>query len=214
MGIWVRVASGLLCGAAAVSAIAQVAPVPVVKQAVRTKDDLPRHSYAVPDSAVALLNADEATFNAWAKRVDDDIVATLAAYDIQDHATLRGLLDTHAAYQVLTHQDQAALATTQQIRALQEKADAKLVSGVRREAILRARIDTGQASGTAYEQAFARHYAAALEALPWAVAGTRLKEIKSQDQIQSPGIVEGYIRQTVEPVVRATTASAMALPAI
>ena len=55
-----------------------------------------------------------------------------------------------------------ALATILAIRALEEKPDAKLTSGLREEAILRSRIATGTAAGPAFEQRFAALYREAL----------------------------------------------------
>lgn len=184
---------------------AQPAPPPTAampaKKPVRTQDDLPRHSYPVAGTAVALLNADDATFNAWAAKVNADVDATLAGYDIQDHATLRKLLGLRLNYQLLTGDDRGALTTIAAIRAVQDKPDAKLTSGLRSEAIVKARIATGASSGPGYEQAFAANYAAALDALPWAVTGNALKESKRSLQVMTPALVEGVIKSEVEPVV-------------
>lgn len=171
------------------------------KRPVRTQDDLPRHRYPVTPSAAALLAADDATFNAWAARVSADIDATLRDYDIQDRATLRELLGRRLNIEMLTHRNEAALSTIAALRAAQDKPDAKLTSGLRAEAIVRARIATGQSSGPAFEQAFATNYAAALDALPWAVTGSALKEDRQRAQLLSPTLVEGFVRSDVEPIV-------------
>lgn len=174
---------------------------PAGKMAVRTQDDLPRHSYAVLGTAVELLNADDLTFNAWAAKVAADADETLAKYDVQDHAVLRDLLKTRLAYQVLTRQDRAGLATIAAIRAVEDKPDAKLLSAVRTEAILKARIASGETSGLKYEKAYIDSYSAALKAVPWAVAATNIKETRTTTQIYTPSVMEGMIRQSVEPAV-------------
>lgn len=185
-------------GAMEAAALAQgVLP---AKKVVRTQDDLPRHSYPVEGSAAALLAADDATFNDWAARVDADVGTTLAEYDIQDRATLRDLLSTHLAYLLLTGRDHDAMATMLRIRELQDKPDAKLVSGLRTEALLKARAETKARSGAAFEAAFARHYAALLKPLPWAVVGTALKEARGTAQIMGRTTVEGYVLQQIEPI--------------
>lgn len=171
------------------------------KRPVRTQDDLPRHRYPVTPSAEALLSADDATFNAWAAQVSTDIDATLRDYDIQDRATLRELLGRRLNIELLTHRNEAALATIAALRAAQDKPDAKLTSGLRAEAIVRARIATGQTSGPAFEQAFAKNYAVALDALPWAITGTALKEDRQRAQLMSPTLVDGFVRTDVEPIV-------------
>ena len=171
------------------------------RQAVRTQEDLPRHSYPVSGTAVELLNADDATFNAWAEKVNTDVDATLSGYDIQDHATLRQLLRVRLAYQVLTHQDEAGLSTIAQLRAVEDKPDAKLVSAMRTEAILRARIVTGERSGAKYEEAYATGLAAALAATPWGVGGTRIKEDRTFVELLTEPLLVGLIKADVEPTV-------------
>lgn len=171
------------------------------RKVVRTQDDLPRHSYPIKGTAVELLNADDATFNAWAAKVNADVDATLKDYDIQDHATLRGLLKTRLTYQVLTHQDKAGLATIKDLHAVEDKPDAKLMSAMRTEAILKARIATGQSSGAEYAKAYAENYSAALAAIPWAVAANRVKEEKTSSQLLTAQVIEGIVKTIVEPVV-------------
>ena len=183
---------------------AQTAPPAMTNSAqpvVKTQDDLPRHSYKVSGSAVALLEADDATFDAFASKVIADVDATLTGYTITDHATLRDLLGTRLAYQVITHKDRDALATIAKIRALEDKPDAKLTDGLRSEAIVKARIASGATSGAAYEKAYAAAYTAALNPLPWAVVGNRIKESKTNAQIMAPAILEGVVMQNVQPAV-------------
>ena len=183
------------------AAVSAVAARPTTQQSIRTQDDLPRHSYPVSGTAVELFNADDATFNAWAEKVNADVDTTLNNYDIQDHATLRDLLDMRLTYQVLTHQDKAGLATIAELRAAEDKPDARLMSALRTEAILKARIASGQSSGATYAKAYADSYAAALAAIPWAVGGNRIKDDKSSAQVVTAELVEGLVRTSVEPVV-------------
>lgn len=191
-------AAALLAPAAA---LAQQVPAATAKPVIRTQDDLPRHSYPVPTTAAALLAADDATFNAFAAKVAADAGATLAGYDIPDAATKRRLLGTRLSYEMLTGRNEAALATVREIRALEQKPDAKLASGIRDEAILRARIETGAAAGPAFEKRYAELYGQALTALPFAIAGNGMKESKSRAEIQSPSVMAGMVANDIEPSV-------------
>lgn len=173
----------------------------VARPLIRTQDDLPRHRYPVAGSAAALLATDDAGFNAFAAKVAADADALLTGYDIADRATQRRLLTTRSSYEILTGQNQKALATILAIRALEDKPEAKLTSGLREEAILRARIATGKSTGSDFEQRFADFYREALAGLPFAIVGTRLKEMKGRVEIQSPAMVGGYIANQVEPTV-------------
>jgi subtilisin family serine protease len=189
----------LLVLSAQIVATAQSAKKPVTSEA-----DLPRYTYAVPGSASQLLQADPATFDAFAEKVLADVNATLDGYDIKDHATLRGLLSEKLSILTLLGKNQDALALVQQIRDLQDKADLKLTSGLRIEATLKARIATGQTSGDAFNAAFQKNYAAAVNALPYDVAGTSLKEAKESVEIGTPALQLGTVQSSLDPSVEKT----------
>jgi subtilisin family serine protease len=188
-------ASALALGAVGVHA-------DTVKKVVRTQNDLPRFNYPLPGTATALLTADDATFGVFAAKVRADVDQLLANYDIQDHATLRGILSVRAQLQVLAgDQDAAALATLAQIKALEDKPDAKLLSNLRLVAFLKARISTGQGSGPALEKAYADNLTAALAPLPWALVGPGLKETKTSVEIGSKSLFLGEVQADIEPAV-------------
>jgi subtilisin family serine protease len=174
------------------------------KKVVKTEEDLPRFNYPLSGTATELLQSDDATFNAFAAKVKTDVDSVLNDYDIQDHATLRDLLSVRAALQLLAGDDKSALATLDQVRELEDKPDAKLLSGLRTRAMIAARASTGQSSGAAYEAAFAKAYAGALQPLPWAIVGNRVKESKSSAEIISPAIVLGSVQANIEPALAKT----------
>jgi subtilisin family serine protease len=187
----------LNAGPFASPAMAQTA----TKTVVTTQDDLPRFTYPVSSTASALLTADDATFGAFADKVAADVEAMLARYQIEDHATLRGLLNTKSQIEILRGRHDDALKTLAQIRALEDKPDAKLLSGLRTEAMLEAAAATKATSGPAFEAAYAKAYAAKLAPLPWAVVGTRLKEAKASAQIVSADLVVGQAQAGLDPAV-------------
>src|ERR1019366_1760392 len=136
--------------------------------------------------------ADAATFNPFAAKVRTNIESVLAGYDIQDRATLRGLLEQKLELQLLSGTDDAgALATADQMRTLEDKPDAKLLSGLTTRAIVAARAKAGATSGPAYLAAFKESYAASIAPLPWPVVGTMLKELKTNYEILSPTMMIG-----------------------
>lgn len=184
------------------ASMAQTAP-PTLRP-VRSQADLPRFTYPVNGTALDLLHADPATFGAFASRVRADVEATLADYDIRDHATLRGLLATDLELETLAGDDDAARTTLLRMRSLEDKPDAKLLSGLRSEAILDARKASGASSGDAFVAAFTQDYRAKLAALPWNVVGTSLKESKSGLELLSASYVEGDVESDLEPAVRRT----------
>jgi subtilisin family serine protease len=201
----------LAAGPAAVPVAAQ-SPAPVispgpVKKAVKTADDLPRYTYPIDTTATQLVQADPSTFNAFAAKVKANIDSTLAGYDIQDHAALRGLLNTELAIEVLAGEPQSAVQPlADRIKSLEDKPDAKALSGVRLAAMYAAQADAGTTTGPAFAEAFQKRYAAALAALPMSVVGTALKETKTQYDVVSAALVLGQIQGNIDPVVAKTHA--------
>jgi hypothetical protein len=179
----------------------------VEKKTVRTADDLPRFTYPLTLAPSVLLQSDAATFAAFAAPVGADVEAELAAYDIRDHATLRGLLAEKLDLQLLsgTH-DADALQTVRQIRALEDKPDAKLLSGLTTEAIIAARAEAGATAGDAFRAAYARRYATALAQLPWALVAASLRETKMTYEILTPTLMIGQIHGSLDPAAAQTHA--------
>ncbi len=172
------------------------------KKPVNSQSDLPRFTYSISGTATDLLKSDPATFAAFAAKVGHDVDQTLHDYDIRDHATLRGLLSTQLALQVLAgNEDEAALATVQQLRSLEDKPDAKLTSGLVSEAILKARIATKATSGPDFTAAFESNYRAAIAHLPYPLVEERFKAQKSSLEIVSPTLVYGGVAANIEPAL-------------
>jgi subtilisin family serine protease len=171
-----------------------------VKKPVSSAADLPQFTYPVDGPPSALLDADPATFAAFGAKVGADVDAVLAGYDVHDHATLRDLLEEKLELEVLAGtQDAQVPATVQQLRAVEDKPDARLTGGVLESAIVAARVATGATAGPAFSAAFAQRYAAALAALPWSVVGTSLQEFKSNDEILTPALLLGNLRAKLDP---------------
>jgi hypothetical protein len=177
------------------------------KKPVQSASDLPRFTYPIDGPASALFSSDASTFNAFAAKVRANIESTLAGYDIQDRGTVRALLGEKLELQVLAGNDDAgALATAQQIRALEDKPDQKLLSGVAIAAMIAARAQSGAIAGDAFLASFQQHYAAALAPLPWGVVGRTLKETKTTYETLSPALLLGAIQANLDPGVAKTHA--------
>ncbi len=189
---------------ASAPAFAQATPAASGKIVVKTQDDLPRFTYPVTGTASALLTADDATFLAFARKVGADIDGVLAKYEIGDHATLRGLLGERETIQMLTGDYDGALKTGDAIRALEDKPDAKLLSGLRDRALVGAIKQSGASSGPAFQAAYARLYLAAIDPLPWAIVGNRIKESKGSSEIASRDLFLGQAQAGIDPAVAKT----------
>ena len=146
------------------------------KKKVNSQADLLRFSYPMAVPASELVQADDATFNAFATKVRADLDTIFRDYAIDDKATLRTLLSVKLDLQQLAGEDQAALQTIDSLRSLQEKPAAKLIAFRFPQAMLQAAIETHTTRGPAYEEAFTKHYSEAIDSLPWDVVQDDAKE--------------------------------------
>jgi hypothetical protein len=124
------------------------------KKKVNSQADLPRFSYPLAAPASKLVQADDATFNAFAGKVRTDLDTIFRDYAIDDKATLRTLLSVKLDLQQLAGEDQPALQTIDTLRSLQEKPAAKLVALLYPQAMLQAAVDTHTTRGPAYVRGF------------------------------------------------------------
>jgi Subtilase family len=171
------------------------------RKVVKSQADLPRFNYQIAGTATGLLESNDATFGKFAAKVKADVDSVLTNYDVQDHASLRELLGVRLDLQLLAGNNQGALETVAKLRAVQDKPDAKLMTGLSTRAMIEAEKATGHTSGAEYFQAFQKAYAAEIKPLPWSVVGTRIKQLKSSSEIITPALVLGSVKAQVEPAV-------------
>lgn len=171
------------------------------KIAVDTRADLPQFTYPVSGTAKALVTADDATFNAFARKVGADVDQVLASYDVRDKSTLRELLGVRADVQALLGEYDAAIATTRQIRELEDKPDRKLLTRTFNEASLKARKALPAASPEALSAAFAEIYAETLKPMPWDVVGSVVLARRTDHVFMTEAISLGTIDAYIEPGV-------------
>ncbi len=193
----------LLLGSGALPAPAQTVP---AKKTVRSAADLPRFSYPVAGSASQLLGADEATFDAFARKVGADVDAVLASYAITDKATLRDLLGAQMDVRLLMGDARGALATLAELRDLQEKPEARATSGLIARAYLLAFEQTGGARGPAFDRVFAKEFESAVDTLPWEAVQDAVKGMKSETQLLTPALLLGSVQESIDPQTLKTQA--------
>ena len=175
---------------------------PSAKKKVMSEADLPRFSYPIKESASALLDADDATFNAFASKVRADLDGVLRDCEIDDKATMRTLLAAKLDLQELAGENEAALKTIDELQALEEKPAAKLITGLFVRARLQAAIETKSNHGAAYDRAFAKHYREAVDALPWDVVQDWARESYVSARIFSKSAALGDVMTEIDPAVQ------------
>jgi subtilisin family serine protease len=173
----------------------------VPKKKVNSQADLPRFSYPVTGSASELVQADDASFNAFATKVRTDLETIFRNYEIADKATMRSLLSARLDLQELAGENQAALETVEALRALEEKPAAKLTTGLFARARLEAAIETKSTSGPAFVQAFTKFYGEAINSLPWDVVQDSMKASYASSRIYTKAVALGGVKTDIDPAV-------------
>jgi subtilisin family serine protease len=172
------------------------------KKKVTSQADLPRFSYPLTGPASELLEADNATFNAFASKVHADLDTIFRDYDIDDKSTLRTLLSVRLDLQELAGEYQAGLQTVDALRALQQKPAAKLLAFLYPQARLQAATDTHTTHGPAYEQAFIKHYKEAIDPLPWDVVQDDTKASYAGSRLYTKSAAVGFVKTELDPAVQ------------
>jgi subtilisin family serine protease len=172
------------------------------KKVVTKQSDLPRFTYPVKGSASELVQADEATFNAFASRVRTDLDAIFRDYEVDDKSTMRALLSAKLDLQQIAGQYQAGLGTIEQIRALQDKPAAKLTSDIVSRAILQAVIETKSISGQGYQESFRKYALDAVNRLPWDVVQDDIKATYASARVYTQSVALAAVQTDLDPAVR------------
>ena len=171
------------------------------KKVVESQTDMPRYSYPLTSPASQLVQADEPTFDAFAAAVRRNLDKTFDQYEIHDRATLRELVRLRLSLQLLAQQNDSALKTVRQLRELQDKPDAKLVTGLVEEAVIKARLATHATNGAPYEAAVTSNLNSMLAPLAWTVVGDALKEQEGGLEIRTGRLALGFVEHEVDPSV-------------
>jgi subtilisin family serine protease len=172
------------------------------KKKVTSQADMPRFSYPVTGPASELVQADDATFNAFAAKVRSDLDTVFRDYEIDDKATLRTLLSAMLDLEELAGDDQGALRTIESLRTLVEKPSAKLTTGLFGRARLQTAIDTKATHGSAFTQSFVKHYHEAIDSLPWDVVQDSMKASYAGSRLYTKSVAVGNVRTELDPAVQ------------
>lgn len=189
----------ILLLAAALFAGAAAAPAQTRKP-VDKVSDLPSYSYAISGSVEDTIR-DPVKFAAFAREYRSNTEATLAAYDIQDKATLRQLLGSLAQLDALEGRDDAALAGFARIRSLQEKPADKLLSGLQAEAVIAVAKQFPDRGSEAFRNTLAARIDSSLEALPYEIVQNDVREMKAGNETASETRAFGYVNEVLQPIV-------------
>ena len=170
------------------------AQTPPARIVVHDETQLPRFAYPLKMAPSELLLADDATFAPFAATVGADVDKTLQDYDIQDLSTLREVLQTKLALQMLAGDADGARATIATIRADQPKADLKLLT----DRLYLLQLDSRNgANATDLDRTF-------IDALPFDVVADSVKQSYGSEQSVTQDVVVGFIQHDLDPIYQRT----------
>jgi subtilisin family serine protease len=175
------------------------APASSPKHKVVTASDLPRFSYPVSGAPSTMLMASDEEFNIFALKVIRDVNSVLNDYEIEDKATLRRLHSVKLDVQLLTDDNQGAMATLDTLRSLQEKPQAKATSGMIDRPLVEARISTSSNSGDVFLQTFQKNLQAEIDAMEWRVVQDRVKQTKGSFEVATPDLLVASEKEGLDP---------------
>ena len=189
---------GLVCTVGAVSLRAAAE-----KPRITSQDQLPRYSYPLTGKVTAVLTSD-AAYAPLAEAVRVDLEKLLATYDIADRATLREVVGTLLSLDVHAGRYDAALKRIAQLRELEEKPAAKLMTGLMAEVYIETRRSGEHASEAAFRSSFQQAYTRRLATLPWDVVADMVRSAKGSAEIATEALVLGSIESSLQPGVDKT----------
>ena len=161
---------------------------------IENADQLPRHTYPVPETATALVE-DDTQFAALVEKLEADLKADLTKYEIGDRATLKEYYDTLGSLALIAGDHATALTYFDSVRAIEDKPALKALTGT----LERALAATAGAPGDQRASVFEAAYRKEIRALPYDVVQAELKSQKGIAEMSSPGMALGWIQGKVGP---------------
>ncbi len=172
------------------------------KKIVRSQDDMPRYTYEIDLIPSEMFMSREA-FLPFAERVAADVQEVLATHEIEDKTTLKGLYNTLENLALLQGSYDQAVVYARKIRELEEKAAAKLLSGLVVRSIAyaaKAAPEGDPARNAAFRTTFSNH----IRGLPWDVVQDNVEQMKGSLEIISENLYLGIIQNQMDPAVEKT----------
>jgi hypothetical protein len=173
------------------------------KQKITRADDLPRFQYPINGKVEDLVKSEDA-FRPFAAEVRKNVESVLRDYEIGDASVKRDLMNTLVALDILEKRDSSARERLSEIKGLEEKPVAKVLSGLVENAILDARQKFSDRNSQAYNQAFSAALKRSLDSLPFDLVQNEVRSLKAGAEIAAESLVLGNMQAQLDPVVAKT----------
>ena len=181
--------------AAALPALAQTPAAPA-KTVITSLEQLPRRTLTLGLLPSQYLTAPRADLLPLADQLEKNARADLAAFDIQDAATMRAYVGTLLTLAQFKGDWAAVPGLVAQLRQLQDKPGPRAATGVLAQIL--ADQQTGRKDAAWVRSEVERRYGA----LNWAETGDLIKGNKSQFELLNPALVRGAFEQQLDVAAR------------
>lgn len=181
--------------AAALPALAQTPAAPA-KTVITSLEQLPRRTLTLRLLPSQYLTAPRADLLSLAEELEKNARADLAAFDIQDAATMRAYVGTLLTLAQFKGDWAAVPGLVAQLRQLQDKPGPRAATGVLAQIL--ADQQTGRKDAAWVRGEVERRYGA----LNWAETGDLIKGNKSQFELLNPALVRGAFEQQLDVAAR------------
>ena len=162
------------------------------RKVISSAEQLPRRSYTLAQLPSAYLTTPLAELRPLGAQLEADILADLAAFDIQDAATLRDAYGALASLAQLRGDWAAVPGWTAKARALQEKPAGKQTSGVLTELLAQQQLEKRDAAWLSAE--VARRYGA----MNWAEVQDTVKSNRGGIETFNPELMIGSFKAQLD----------------
>jgi hypothetical protein len=167
-------------------------------------DDLPQHTYPYTGDVVELVRSKKEIL-ALADKVKADIESDLDTYDIKDANTLQDKYGTLLTIDLIKGNYHSALKRVDQMRDLEGKEAARLMTGLTTQSMIAAKEKVGKdAPEGLYRKTFQDEFAKRVNNLPWDIVQDLVQENKGRMEILSENLIIGSIQAGMQPVIDQT----------
>lgn len=167
------------------------------KKKVTSAADLPVYNYQLAAPPSEMLGGPKDRVIALADAIMADNAKTMAEYDVTDLSTREQMIGLRIAAAQLRRDVPAVKAAVAELRAIQERADRKLTSGLLAEIVAESCVaaDPGATAARLVTERAGK--------LPWDQTDTWMKQTAAGLSTANPAVVTGAFKQQIDPVAAA-----------
>lgn len=175
------------------------------KKKITRADELPRLTYEIDSTATDLITSHD-KFSDLADKVRENIDKIFTEFEIDDKTTLKSFKSTLLSLELLEGNETAAMLLIKEIRELEDKPAAKMLTGLSTESQITARkvVENPNQNDAEFRKTFQQIYQSRLEELPWETVQAELKQAKGSLEIRSRNLYLGMVQSQIEPALKET----------